>query len=134
MKIMNSSKEIRYVDGFVLVVPKDKVEAYRQMAEDGAKLWMECGAISYAECMGEDFNNTFDGEPQWLSFPQLVNLKEDETVWFSYITFKSREHRDEVNKKVHAEMGKKYENGENFEMPFDMKRMAYSGFTVEVTR
>ncbi len=118
-----------YVDGFVLVVPKKKVGAYRKMAQDGAKTWMKCGALDYKECMGDDLSPNMGGMPA-LTFPKMIKLKKGETVWFSYITYKSRAHRDQVNKKVMAEMDKKYKD--TSPVPFDMKRMAYGGFKVIV--
>lgn len=118
-----------YVDGFVLVVPKNKVAAYRKMASEGAKIWKKFGALDYKECMLDD------AKPKWVTFtfPKMAKAKPSETVWFSYITFKSKAHRDQVNKKVMAEMDKKYKDKKNFSMPFDMKRMAYGGFKVIVS-
>ncbi len=123
----------KYVDGFVLVVPADKVADYKVMAEEGAKTWMECGALEYYECQGDDLKPASMGPMTALSFPELTNLKDGETVWFSFITFNSREHRDEVNKKVMEKMGQDAEKHKDFVMPFDMKRMAYGGFKVEVS-
>jgi uncharacterized protein YbaA (DUF1428 family) len=90
-----------YIDAYILVVPKDKVEKYKKMASDGCNAWMQNGALSYRECMGQDLSPSMEGMEN-CPFPQLVNLKEDETVWFSYIEYASKEHRDEVNKKVMA--------------------------------
>jgi len=119
----------KYVDGFVLVVPKKRVAEYRKMARDGGKMWMKYGALEYKECQLEDAN------PKWVTFtfPKMTKAKPNETVWFSYITYKSKKHRDQVNKKVMAEMDKKAEKHKNMSMPFDMKRMAYGGFKVEVS-
>lgn len=122
----------KYVDGFVLVVPKNKVADYRKMAVDGAKMWMKHGALDYKECMGDDLNPNMGGVPVF-TFSKMTKVKPSETVWFSYITFKSRTHRDQVNKKVMAEMDKQAEKYKDMQMPFDMKRMAYGGFTVEVS-
>jgi uncharacterized protein YbaA (DUF1428 family) len=123
----------KYVDGFVLVIPKDKIEEYKKMATEGRDMWMKHGALEYFECMGNDL------EPQVISgmeglgrFPKMANAKSDETVWFSFIVYESKEHRDEVNKKVMKEMGEKYKDQKDFQMPFDMKRAAYGGFSVEV--
>lgn len=117
-----------YVDGFVLVVPKAKLNEYKKMAKDGAKVWMKHGALSYRECVIED------GKPPQviLPFSKLVKAKENEDIWFSYIEYKSRSHRDKVNKLVMAEMEKSKDKYKDFEMPFDMKRMAYAGFKVVV--
>jgi uncharacterized protein YbaA (DUF1428 family) len=121
--------DAKYVDGFVLVVPKDKVTEYRNMASDAGKLWMKYGALSFKECMLEEAKP----EHAELTFPQLTDVKSDETVWFSYIEYESKKHRDEVNAKVMAEPSMKSDDPNHMEkMPFDMKRMAYGGFTVEV--
>lgn len=122
----------RYVDGFVLVVPKDKVEEYTKMATDGRDVWMKHGALEYYECKGNDLEPKEMGEMRNLSFTEMAKAGEDETVWFSYIVFESKEHRDEVNAKVMAEMDEKYKDAQDVSMPFDMKRMAYGGFSVEV--
>lgn len=120
---------MKYVDGFVLVVPKKSLDDYRKMAEDGAKMWMKYGALEYKECIGEDLNPDM-GEMKVMTFPELVNLKPDETVVFSFIVYESREHRDEVNARVMEEMNKpEYKDKP---MPFEMERMAYGGFEVTV--
>jgi alkaline phosphatase len=125
---MKKQKEA-YVDGFVLVVPKNKVDAYKKMATEGAKMWKKHGALDYKECMIDD------PEPKMITFtfPKMAKLKKGETVWFSYITYKSRAHRDQVNKKVIAEMDRQMQKNKGFSMPFDMKRMAYGGFKVIVS-
>ena len=115
----------KYVDGFVLVVPKKKIAVYKKMAESGKKMWLKSGALDYKECIIDDANPKF----VTLTFPKLTKLKKGETVWFSYITFKSRKHRDQVNKKVMIEMSKY----KDMSMPFDPKRMAYGGFKVIVS-
>ncbi len=121
-----------YVDGFVLVVPKKKVAEYRSMAQEGGKIWIKYGALDYKECMGDDMSPNMGGMPG-LTFPKMAKVKKGETVWFSYITYKSRAHRDQVNKKVMAEMDKQAEKYKDKPMPFDMKRMAYGGFKVVVS-
>lgn len=122
----------KYVDGFVLVVPKKKVPEYRKMAREGARMWMKCGALDYKECMGDDLEPDMGGMPV-LTFLKLAKVKKDETVWFSYIAYKSRAHRDQVNRKVMAEMDKMMaKKRKDMPMPFDMKRMAYGGFKVVV--
>jgi len=115
------------VDGFVLVVPKKNVAAYRKMALEGKKAWKKFGALDYMECMGDDLKPNMGGMKGW-SFPQMAKLKKGETVWFSFITFKSKKHRAQVNKKVMREMEKQYGKHKDFSMPWDMKRMAYGGF------
>lgn len=123
----------KYVDGYVLVVPKKKVDAYRKMAKDASKIWKKCGALEYMECLGDDLTPDMGGM-KILTFTKLMKLKKNETVWFSFITYKSRAHRDRVNKNVMKEMEKKYgkEAMDSTGMPFDMKRMAYGGFKVAV--
>jgi uncharacterized protein YbaA (DUF1428 family) len=122
----------KYVDGFVLVVPNDKVEEYKKMAEEGREVWMRLGALEYYECRGNDMVVPDMGGEKARTFPEMAGAKSDETVWFSFIVFKSKEHRDEVNVKVMEEMSKKMEGKTDMSMPFDMKRMAYGGFQVEV--
>src|SRR3989344_758364 len=100
--------QTKYVDGFVLVVPKKKAAEYRKMAQGAEKIWMKHGALDYKECMGDDLSPNTGGMPA-LTFPKMVKAKKNETVWFSYITYKSRAHRDQVNKKVMAEMDKQAE-------------------------
>lgn len=119
----------KYVDGFVLVVPKGKEAEYQKMAEQGRDMWMKHGALEYFECKGEDFGQQDMGEVKSRAFPEMAGAGNDENVWFSFIVFSSREHRDEVNKKVMDEMN---ENQSDFSMPFDMKKMAYGGFEVAV--
>ena len=125
---MNQSIKATYVDGFVLVVPKRNVAQYRKMASEGARMWKKFGALDYKECVLDD------AKPKWVTFtfPKMAKVKPGETVWFSYITYKSKAHRDQVNKKVMAEMDKQYKDKKNAPMPFDMKRMAYGGFKVVV--
>lgn len=122
----------KYVDGFVLVVPKGKSEVYKKMAEDGRDSWMRHGALSYFECRGDDLIPQEMGGEKARSFTDMAGAGNEEEVWFSFITFKSKEHRDEVNAKVMVEMGEKTEEYKGFEMPFEMKKMAYGGFQVEV--
>ena len=122
----------KYVDGFVLVVPKDKAEQYKKMAKEGRDTWMKYGALEYYECRGEDLVPQEMGGEKARAFTDMAGATSDETVWFSFIVFNSKEHRDEVNAKVMEEMNKKAEEYKDMVMPFDMKRMAYGGFKVEV--
>jgi uncharacterized protein YbaA (DUF1428 family) len=122
-----------YVDGFVLVVPKKNLKAYKKMAEEGGKMWKKYGALEYIECVGDDLNPNM-GKMKVLTFPEMTKLKKDETVWFSFIIYKSKKHRDSVNKKVMKQMKKGAEKYKNIEMPFDMKRMAYGGFKALVKK
>ena len=119
---------VGYVDGFVLTVPKKKLAEYRKMAREAEKMWKKYGALDYKECVIDDT------KPKWVAFtfPKMAKAKRDEQVWFSYIAFKSRAHRDQVNTKVMAYFDKKYADKKDMPMPFDMKRMAYGGFKVVV--
>lgn len=116
----------RYVDGFVIPVPNDKLDAYREMAAEGGKLWIEHGALEYFEGVGDDMEPDMDGMSV-RTFPQLADAGDDETVVFSFIVFESREHRDEVNAQVMEDPAMDPEQFAE-EMPFDMERMAYGGF------
>ena len=122
----------KYVDGFVLVIPKGKIEEYKKMATEGRDVWMKYGALEYFECMGDDLEPQAISGMEGLGFPKMTDAKSDETVWFSFIVYKSKDHRDEVNKKVMKEMDEKYKDQKDFQMPFDMKRTAQGGFSVEV--
>ena len=115
----------RYVDGYVLPVPKKNIKAYQKMAQAG-KVWMKYGALQYVECVGEDLKNA----AKWgcLPFPKMVKTKSNEVVVFSFILFKSRKHRDGVNAKVFKDPLMHPEKHKNKPMPFEMKRMAVGGF------
>lgn len=121
-----------YVDGFVLVVPEDKTEQYKEAASMGRDMWMKHGALSVYECKGDDMAQQDMGGEKTRAFPEMAGAKQGETVWFSFIVFKSKEHRDEVNAKVMEEMNQQTEGHEDEPMPFDMKRMAYGGFEAVV--
>lgn len=107
-----------YVDGFILAVPKTKLEAYKGVAARAGKMWMEFGALSYVECVGEDVPY---GE--LTSFPRAVQATDDEVVIFSWITYRDRASRDEIMAKVMAD-----ESMSSEDMPFDGKRMIFGGF------
>lgn len=109
-----------YVDGFIVPVPKSKLAEYKEMAKAAGEVWMEHGALSYVECIGDDVPY---GE--LTSFPRSVQAKEDETVIFSWITYESRAKRDEINSKVMADPRLA---GEQWKEVFDGKRMIYGGF------
>lgn len=117
---------MRYVDGFVLVVPKKNLKAYVQMAQKASKIWREHGALEYRECVGDDLNIKMG-----LPFPRLTKLKPNETVVFSWIVYKSRSHRDRVNAKVMKDP-RLNDMCDEKSMPFDMKRMTFGGFKVVV--
>lgn len=122
----------KYVDGFVLVVPKDKKDEYKKMAEEGRDSWMRHGALQYFECAANDLSQQDDGTNKTRSFNDMAGAGENEDVWFSFIVFESKEHRDQVNKKVMEEMDAAYDENSSFAMPFEMSKMAYGGFTTEV--
>ncbi len=122
----------KYVDGFVLIVPKGKEAAYEEMAKQGRDSWMKHGALQYFECKGDDLKQQEMGDEKSRAFSEMTGATSDENVWFSFIVFNSKEHRDEVNKKVMDEMNEAYSEQTDFEMPTDMKRMAYGGFQVQV--
>lgn len=122
----------KYVDGFVLVVPKGKEAAYEEMAKMGRNSWMKHGALQYFECRGDDLKQQEMGDEKSRAFAEMAGAGSDENVWFSFIVFESKEHRDEVNAKVMQEMGEEYEDQADFEMPTDMTKMAYGGFEVVV--
>ena len=119
------SKNAQYVDGFVLSVPKNRLAAYKRIATKASEVWREHGAIDYFECVGNDLK-----VPVGVPFNRIAKTKANEVVVFAWITYKSKAHRNQVNKKVMqdprlaAMMGK--------EMPFDHKRMSYGGFKVLV--
>lgn len=120
----------KYIDGFVLVVPKGKETEYTKMASEGRDAWMKHGALAYYECKGNDLEPKQMGEMKHLGFNELTKADSDEDVWFSFIVFESKAHRDDVNKKVMDEMDEKYKDATDFAMPFDMARMATGGFDV----
>lgn len=109
-----------YVDGFLLAVPKDKLDAYKKLARKAGKIWREHGALAYMECVADDVP-----EGKLTSFPRAVKLKEDETVIFAYIVYQSRRDRDAINRKVCADPRMDMDMSA---MPFDMKRMIFGGF------
>jgi alkaline phosphatase len=117
-----------YVDGFVIPIPKKNTAAYKKMATEGCRIWKRFGALDYKECMIDDATPPYTKR----TFPKMVKTKPGEVVWFSFIVFKSRAHRDAVNKKVHAYFAKTYGQDMSMEMPFDLTRFSYGGFKVVV--
>jgi uncharacterized protein YbaA (DUF1428 family) len=112
---------MRYVDGYVLPVPKKNVQQYRRIARKAGKIWREHGALEYRECVGDDLNVKF-----LVPFPRNMKLKRGETVVFAWIMFKSRAHRDRVNAKVMKDP--RLAGMDPKRLPFDPRRMAYGGF------
>ena len=111
-----------YVDGFIVPVPKKNLAAYKKIALKAGKVWKEHGALDYHECVADDV-----AVGKWTSFPRSVKLKKNETVVFSWITYKSRKQRDAVMKKVMKDK-RLAEMMTPKAMPFDTKRMIFGGF------
>ena len=109
-----------YVDGFVLAVPKGRLEDYKALARLAGSVWKEHGALAYVECTGDD---TPYGE--LTSFPRAVQAKDDEVVVFSWIVYASRAARDEINAKVMADPRIKMDPAK---MPLDGQLMIFGGF------
>jgi uncharacterized protein YbaA (DUF1428 family) len=117
---------MRYVDGFVLAIPKKNMQAYRRIAQKAGKIWREHGALEYRECAGDDLKVKMG-----IPFPRMIKLKPGETVVFAWIVYKSRAHRDRVNAKVMKDP-RLADMIDPKSMPFDPKRMVYGGFKVLV--
>lgn len=115
-----------YVDGFIIAVPKARLEDYKALARQASDIWKEYGAISYVECIGDDVPH---GE--LTSFPRAVQAREDEVVIFSWITYESRARRDEINAKIMADTRMQ---GEEWKDVFDGKRMVWGGFEAFLER
>ena len=115
-----------YVDGFIVPVPMENIDAYREVARKCGAIWREHGALQFRECIADDVK-----PGKLTSFPQSVDLQEGETVVFSWITYESRAHRDEVNEKVMKDP-RMAPMMDPAAMPFDGKRMIYGGFDVLV--
>ena len=118
---------MKYIDGFVLVVPKRKFSEYKKMASEAGKVWKKHGALEYFECVGDDLYPNMGGMKS-LGFPKMTKLKKNESVWYSFIIYKSKKHRDLVNKKVMKEFDKDKNMNKDMKIPWDMNRFAYAGF------
>jgi uncharacterized protein YbaA (DUF1428 family) len=117
----------RYVDGFILPIPKRNTSKYLRMARRSAKVWRDHGALEYHECVADDVK-----PGKHTSFPQSVKLKNGEAVWFSWIVYRSRKHRDRVNAKVMKDP--RLADMMNVKaLPFDGKRMFWGGFNMRVS-
>ncbi|MGH6736051.1 MAG: DUF1428 domain-containing protein [Methyloceanibacter sp.] len=114
-----------YVDGFIVAVPKKNVDAYKRLARKAGKIWKEFGALEFKECIADDVK-----KGKLTSFPRSVKMKPNETVFFSYIVYKSRKDRDRISAK--AMKDKRLAGMDMKNMPFDAKRMIYGGFKVSV--
>lgn len=108
----------QYIDGFIIPIKKKNISKYKKLAQVGCKVWMNNGALNYYECIGDDFVK------HGLGFKKMCKLKPDETFVFAFITYKSKSHRDRVNKKVMVEMDNLFKD---MKMPFDMKRFSMAG-------
>jgi uncharacterized protein YbaA (DUF1428 family) len=117
---------MKYIDGFVVPVLKKNVPAYRRLARKSGRIFRELGALEFRECVGDDLK-----VPMGLPFTRLAKLKPNETVFFSFIVYKSRAHRDRVNRKIMKDP-RMLAICDPKDMPFDVKRMAYGGFKVLV--
>ena len=115
-----------YVDGFVIPVPKRKANEYKRIARKAGKIWREHGALEYRECIAEDVK-----PGKLTSFPQSVRVRPGEVVWFSWIVYRSRRHRDQVNARVMKDP-RLAGSMDPSKMPFDARRMIYGGFEVAV--
>jgi uncharacterized protein YbaA (DUF1428 family) len=111
-----------YVDGYVVPVPKKKLQEYRRMARKAGNIWREYGALQVRECVADDVK-----PGKVTSFPQSVKLKPGETVIFSYIVFKSKGDRDRINAKVMKDE-RLADMMDPKALPFDGKRMFWGGF------
>ncbi len=111
-----------YVDGFLIAIPKKNLKAYTALAKTACKVWLEHGALDYKECVGDDLKVKFG-----MAFPKLIKQKKDEILIFSFITYKSRKHRDTVNAAVMKDK-RMNEACNSKNMPFKMNRMSYGGF------
>lgn len=117
----------RYVDGFLIPLPKDKVNKYREMAQKAGKIWKEFGALEYYECVGDDLDIE-----DMLSFKKVAGTSEDETVIFSWIVYESKEQRDSINEKIMNDPRIKEMMDSGFKQ-FDFNRVAYGGFKTLVS-
>ena len=119
-----------YVDGFVFVVKKNKLKAYKKMASEAGKIWKKYGALEYLECMGDDMKSV----EKWngLAFPKMTKAKPGEVVFFSFIVYQSKKHRNQVNAKVMKDPVLNDPKNKDMPMPFDIKKMAYGGFKTVV--
>jgi uncharacterized protein YbaA (DUF1428 family) len=113
---------MKYVDGFVIPMPKKNMAAYQRIAKQARKIWLDHGALDYRECVGDDLNVKM-GVP----FPKLANARKGDTVVFAYIVYKSRAHRDKVNAMVMKDPRMNAMCDPN-NLPFDCNRMTFGGF------
>ena len=122
----STKSSAKYVDGFLLPVQTSKLKEYKKISDKARKLYMKHGALSYIESMGDDMK--IDG---MTGFGDYVKHKKNETIVFSFITYKSKADRNRINKIVMADPGL-MEDCMGKKMPFDMRKMAMGGFKVFV--
>lgn len=122
----------KYIDGFVLSVPREKLDEYKTMAQKAGEVWKKYGALEYVESVGEDLDPKMEGA-DFVRFPELAKTAEDELTIFAFIVFESRKHRDEVNAKVMKDAFMNDPKYKDKPMPFDVKKMAYGGFEAIVS-
>lgn len=115
----------QYVDGYIIPIKKKNLNTYKKMSKLGCKVWMDHGALSYYECVGDELKSKWG-----LPFPKLCKLKADETLVYAFVVYKSKSHRNQVNKKVHSDPRM---TGAPPEMPFDMKRFSVGGFKTMIS-
>ncbi len=114
----------KYVDGFLLPVPKANLETYRKMAQQAQAVWLEHGALDYRECVAEEID-----KEGFAAFSAAAGAREDETVVFAWITYANKAERDRINAKVMSDP----RLAENCcEGVFNFKRMCWGGFTTLV--
>ncbi len=113
----------KYVDGFVLPIPKDRIEEYRRFEEKAWAIWRDHGALSLTVCLSDDVP-----AGKLTSFPRSVDMKDDEIVALAWIVYESREHRDRVN--AAAMSDPRMAGFDHQSMPFDGMRMFWGGFSV----
>ena len=128
MLVVRAASMRGYVDGYVLAVPKKKLQAYKRLAQKTGKIWRKHGALDYVEAVGNDLSPKFAS----IKFPRTVKAKPSETVVFAYIVFKNRKHRDLVNARVWKDPFMQDPKNQPSQMPFDAKRVAYGGFRILV--
>jgi uncharacterized protein YbaA (DUF1428 family) len=118
-----AKQKINYVDGFLMVVPQKNLKAYKQMAQKAEKVWRKYGALDYKECLGDDLKTGFG-----KNYTKILGAKKNELIIFSYITYKSKAHRNQVNAKVMKDPLMNDPKYPDKPMPFDEDRMSYGGF------
>lgn len=123
---MPTKSKSKYIDGFVLCVPKKKLAKYRTLSKKMGKIMKELGALEYKECVADDMKTAMG-----IPFIKLAKTKPNEVVVFSWIAFKSKAQRNSINKKLMKDPRMK-DMCDPKDMPFNVKKMSYGGFKVFV--